>query len=96
MRLYYKNVEFNLLVALPNYNDHKFDPPQTVFPGYDILPLPLNTEYQNKTINELSFLKHKDMSDLWKKFIDSVPMSKTRMNSIPKNKYIIKLSLIKI
>jgi len=79
--------KFNILVALPNYNDHKFDPPQIVFPGYDILPLPLNTEYQNKTIDELSFLKHKDMSDLWKKFIDSVPMSKTRMAHIPKNKY---------
>ncbi|XP_060874881.1 uncharacterized protein LOC132948444 [Metopolophium dirhodum] len=74
------------LVALPNYNDHKFDPPQIVFPGYDILPLPLNKEYQNKTTDELSFLRHKDMSDLWKKFIDSVPMSKTRMTHIPTNK----------
>ncbi|XP_003242206.1 uncharacterized protein LOC100574615 [Acyrthosiphon pisum] len=74
------------LVALPNYNDHKFDPPQIVFPGYDILPMPLNAEYQNKTIDELSFLRHKDMSDLWKKFIDNVPMSKTRIAHIPKNK----------
>ncbi|XP_022165738.1 uncharacterized protein LOC111030513 [Myzus persicae] len=74
------------LVSLPNYNDHKFDPPQIVLPGFDILPLPLNTEYQNKTTDELSFLRHKDMSDLWKKFIDSVPMSKTRMDHNPKNK----------
>ncbi|XP_025192869.1 uncharacterized protein LOC112592923 [Melanaphis sacchari] len=74
------------LVALPNYNDHKFDPPQIVCPGYDILPLPLNIEYQKKTTDELSFLRHKDISDLWKKFIDNVPMSKTRMDHIPKNK----------
>ncbi|XP_027848060.1 uncharacterized protein LOC114127900 [Aphis gossypii] len=74
------------LVALPSYNDHKFDPPQIVCPGYDILPLPLNTEYQKKTTDELSFLKQKDLSDSWKKFIDSVPMSKTRMGHIPKNK----------
>jgi len=72
---------------MPNYNYHKLDPPQIVLPGYDILPLPLNAEYQNKTSNELSFLKHKEMSNLWKKFIDSVPMSKTRMDYIPKNKY---------
>lgn len=89
MEFYHKNLEFNFLVALPNYNDHKFDPPQIVFPGYDILPLPLNIEHQYKVIYELSFFKHKDMSDLWKKFIDSMPMSKTRMNIIPKNKYII-------
>lgn len=71
---------------LPNYNDHKFDPPQIHFPGYDILPLPLNTEYQKKTTDELSFLRQKDMSDMWKKFIDNVPMSNTRM-VIPQNKY---------
>lgn len=79
-------MKLNFLVSLPNYNDHKFDPPQIVLPGFDILPLPLNTEYQNKTTDELSFLRHKDMSDLWKKFIDSVPMSKTRMDHNPKNK----------
>lgn len=72
---------------MPSYNDHTFDPPQIVCPGYDILPLPLNAEYQKKTTDELSFLKQKDLSDSWKKFIDSVPMSKTRMGHIPKNKY---------
>lgn len=48
--------------------------------------MPFNAAYQKKNADELSFLKNKELSDSWKKFIESMPLSKTGTTHVPTNR----------
>lgn len=48
--------------------------------------MPFNKLYQEKTADELSLLKNKDMSNSWNTFMESMPSTRSNKMSIPQNK----------
>ncbi|XP_050520719.1 uncharacterized protein LOC126894083 [Daktulosphaira vitifoliae] len=73
------------ITSLPKSKKSKFMPPQIIYPGFDLLPLLHCKWYQEKSVEELSFLRNKNLSDSWNNFIHDIPLSDTRI-VLPKNR----------